>query len=104
MLAFWDFSFYLMVCYCFPCRPELMRMSRGGNSGSLKCGKGTTYEGGMREPAIAYWPGTIKPGQGTLVKCRKCRLDIASKDVLLSHQSSVFLTNQSSSILTYFKC
>ncbi|XP_029008873.1 arylsulfatase A [Betta splendens] len=42
--------------------PELMRMSRGGNSGALKCGKGTTYEGGMREPAIAYWPGRIQPG------------------------------------------
>ncbi|XP_024235397.1 arylsulfatase A [Oncorhynchus tshawytscha] len=42
--------------------PELMRMSRGGNAGPLKCGKGTTYEGGMREPAIAYWPGTITPG------------------------------------------
>ncbi|KAM9854888.1 arylsulfatase A [Aulostomus maculatus] len=42
--------------------PELMRMSRGGNAGLLKCGKGTTYEGGMREPAIAFWPGTITPG------------------------------------------
>uniref|UniRef100_A0A3Q2PXM1 Arylsulfatase A n=1 Tax=Fundulus heteroclitus TaxID=8078 RepID=A0A3Q2PXM1_FUNHE len=42
--------------------PELMRMSRGGNSGPLKCGKGTTYEGGMREPAIAFWPGVITPG------------------------------------------
>uniref|UniRef100_A0A3Q4FZ97 Arylsulfatase A n=1 Tax=Neolamprologus brichardi TaxID=32507 RepID=A0A3Q4FZ97_NEOBR len=49
---------------CFPpdIKPELMRMSRGGNAGPLKCGKGTTYEGGMREPAIAYWPGIIKPG------------------------------------------
>lgn len=45
------------------CRPELMRMSRGGSSGLLKCGKGTTYEGGMREPAIAYWHGVIKPGK-----------------------------------------
>ncbi|XP_078505075.1 arylsulfatase A-like [Lissotriton helveticus] len=34
----------------------------GGSSGLLKCGKGTTYEGGMREPAIAYWPGHIAPG------------------------------------------
>lgn len=42
--------------------PELMRRSRGGNAGLMKCGKGTTYEGGMREPAIAYWPGFIKPG------------------------------------------
>ncbi|XP_062860428.1 arylsulfatase A [Trichomycterus rosablanca] len=42
--------------------PELMRMSHGGNAGLLKCGKGTTYEGGMREPAIAYWSGIINPG------------------------------------------
>ncbi|XP_057692106.1 arylsulfatase A [Corythoichthys intestinalis] len=42
--------------------PSLIRMSRGGNAGALRCGKGTTYEGGMREPAIAFWPGTIKPG------------------------------------------
>ncbi|XP_042326594.1 arylsulfatase A [Sceloporus undulatus] len=42
--------------------PETMRMSRGGSSGILKCGKGTTYEGGVREPAVAYWPGRITPG------------------------------------------
>ncbi|XP_036374261.1 arylsulfatase A-like [Megalops cyprinoides] len=42
--------------------PELLRMSRGGNAGLLKCGKDTTYEGGMREPAIAYWPGRIQAG------------------------------------------
>ncbi|KAI1887993.1 hypothetical protein AGOR_G00180470 [Albula goreensis] len=42
--------------------PSLLRMTHGGNGGLLKCGKGTTYEGGMREPAIAYWPGTIRPG------------------------------------------
>ncbi|XP_053742634.1 arylsulfatase A-like [Synchiropus splendidus] len=37
-------------------------VSYGGNSGLLKCGKGTTYDGGMRMPAIAFWPGVIKPG------------------------------------------
>ncbi|XP_048409800.2 arylsulfatase A [Stegostoma tigrinum] len=42
--------------------PELRRQSRGGNAGLLRCGKGTTYDGGMREPAIAYWPGRITPG------------------------------------------
>ncbi|XP_077196683.1 arylsulfatase A isoform X2 [Paroedura picta] len=42
--------------------PETMRMSRGGSSGLLKCGKGTTYEGGVRVPAIAYWPARIAPG------------------------------------------
>uniref|UniRef100_A0A3Q2VDV3 Arylsulfatase A n=1 Tax=Haplochromis burtoni TaxID=8153 RepID=A0A3Q2VDV3_HAPBU len=40
----------------------LSYLSRGGIAGPLKCGKSTTYEGGMREPAIAYWPGIIKPG------------------------------------------
>ncbi|CAB1313721.1 unnamed protein product, partial [Coregonus sp. 'balchen'] len=34
--------------------PELMRMSQGGNAGPLKCEKSTNYEGGIREPAIAY--------------------------------------------------
>ncbi|XP_055483108.1 arylsulfatase A [Psammomys obesus] len=42
--------------------PELMRMSNGGNAGLLKCGKGTTFEGGVREPAVAFWPGHISPG------------------------------------------
>ncbi|XP_065912196.1 arylsulfatase A-like [Dysidea avara] len=43
--------------------PSLVREVRGGNAGPLRCGKGTTYEGGMREPAIAWWPGKIKPGK-----------------------------------------
>lgn len=36
---------------------------QGGSNGPFLCGKETTYEGGMREPTIAWWPGTIKPGQ-----------------------------------------
>lgn len=44
-------------------RPETMRMSHGGCSGLLRCGKGTTFEGGVREPALAFWPGHIAPGQ-----------------------------------------
>ncbi|KAK7891462.1 hypothetical protein WMY93_023425 [Mugilogobius chulae] len=51
-----------MLCWSLTTRPELLRMSRGGTAGLLKCGKATTYEGGVREPAIAYWPGTIQPG------------------------------------------
>jgi arylsulfatase len=35
----------------------------GGSAGLLYEGKATTYEGGMRVPAIAWWPGTIKPNQ-----------------------------------------
>lgn len=37
-------------------------MSHGGCSGLLRCGKGTTFEGGVREPAVAFWPGHIAPG------------------------------------------
>ncbi len=44
-------------------RPSLTREIRGGNAGLLRCGKGTTWEGGQREPAIAWWPSKIKPGK-----------------------------------------
>ncbi|MEQ2216341.1 hypothetical protein XENOCAPTIV_014561, partial [Xenoophorus captivus] len=35
-----------------------------GSNGPFLCGKQTTFEGGMREPAIAWWPGHIKDGTG----------------------------------------
>lgn len=34
----------------------------GGSAGLLREGKGTTWEGGMREPALAYWPGRVSAG------------------------------------------
>ena len=37
----------------------------GGSAGLLKDGKGTTWEGGMRVPGIAWWPGRIKAGGTT---------------------------------------
>lgn len=37
----------------------------GGSAGPLTGAKGSTWEGGMREPAIAWWPGTIAAGQVT---------------------------------------
>ena len=48
-------------------RPDLKQEVRGGNSGIMKCGKGTTYEGGQRVPGIAWWPGRISPGKTTEV-------------------------------------
>jgi len=34
----------------------------GGSAGELRAGKQFTFEGGMRVPAVAYWPGTIAAG------------------------------------------
>ena len=34
----------------------------GGSAGPLRDGKGTTFEGGVRVPAIFWWPGTVAPG------------------------------------------
>jgi arylsulfatase A len=33
------------------------------NNEPLRAGKGNQYEGGIRVPAFAYWPGKIKPGK-----------------------------------------
>ena len=34
---------------------------QGGSAGLLRDGKGSTWEGGMREPTVFWWPGKIKP-------------------------------------------
>jgi len=46
--------------------PWLPFDDHGGSAGLLRGGKGSTWEGGMREPTIAWWPGTIEPGQTSL--------------------------------------
>ncbi|MEZ4702536.1 MAG: sulfatase [Rhodothermales bacterium] len=43
--------------------PWLVFDTHGGSAGLLRGGKGMTWEGGMREPSVAWWPGTIAPGQ-----------------------------------------
>jgi arylsulfatase A len=45
--------------------PWLPFRTHGGSSGPLKEGKGTTWEGGVRTPAIFWWPGTVRPGTVT---------------------------------------
>jgi arylsulfatase A len=42
--------------------PWLVFDTHGGSAGHLRGGKGSTWEGGMREPAIFWWPGKIEPG------------------------------------------
>ena len=42
--------------------PWLPFRAHGGSAGPLRDGKGTTWEGGVRTPAIFWWPGTVRPG------------------------------------------
>ncbi|MBN2476250.1 MAG: sulfatase [Pirellulales bacterium] len=42
--------------------PWLVFNQHGGSAGLLRDGKGSTWEGGMREPALFWWPGIVKPG------------------------------------------
>ena len=42
--------------------PWLIMGPAGGSAGLLRDGKGSTWEGGMRVPGIAWWPGKVAAG------------------------------------------
>jgi arylsulfatase A-like enzyme len=47
--------------------PWLIMNQEGGSAGLLREGKGSTWEGGMREPCIFWGPGRIEPGLVTQI-------------------------------------
>ncbi|UZR96268.1 sulfatase family protein [Chondrinema litorale] len=51
-----------MVVFTSDNGPWLIMNQEGGSAGLLRDGKGSTWEGGMREPTIFWAPGSIKPG------------------------------------------
>src|SRR5262245_40552832 len=50
-----------MVVFTSDNGPWLPFGAHSGSAGPLREGKGTTWEGGVRTPAIFWWPGTIRP-------------------------------------------
>lgn len=54
--------------------PWLIMDEAGGSAGLLRDGKGSTWEGGMREPGIAWWPGRVPAG--AVVHDLACTVDL----------------------------
>ncbi len=52
-----------MVFFTSDNGPWLIRGLAGGSAGLLRDGKGSTWEGGMRVPGIAWWPGKFPAGK-----------------------------------------
>lgn len=54
--------------------PWMIMDEAGGSAGLLRDGKGSTWEGGMREPGIAWWPGRVPAG--AVVHDLACTVDL----------------------------
>jgi arylsulfatase A-like enzyme len=82
--------------------PWIVKGLQGGSAGLLRDGKGSTFEGGMREPGIAWWPGTIKPAVTTQLAstldllptaCALAGVDLPKDRVLDGYDLSSLLKN-----------
>jgi arylsulfatase A-like enzyme len=54
-----------LVLYMSDNGPWAPYLEQGGSAGLLRGAKGSTWEGGVRVPAIFWWPGTIQSGVTT---------------------------------------
>jgi len=54
----------------------------GGSAGPLREGKGSTWEGGMRVPGLAWMPGRIAPGQ--VQRAFACMMDLFTTSLKLA--------------------
>jgi arylsulfatase A-like enzyme len=52
-----------IVVYASDNGPWLWKGAHGGSAGGLREGKGTTFEGGVRVPCIAWGPGYVRGGR-----------------------------------------
>ena len=62
--------------------PWLIMNQQGGSAGLLREGKGSTWEGGMRVPGIAWWPGKIKAAQTQ--RTLACTMDLFTTSLKLT--------------------
>jgi arylsulfatase A-like enzyme len=62
--------------------PWLIMNQQGGSAGLLRDGKGSTWEGGMRVPGIAWWPGKIAPG--SVQHQMACTMDLFTTSLKLA--------------------
>ncbi|BCU77931.1 arylsulfatase [Luteolibacter sp. LG18] len=64
-----------LVMFCSDNGPWLNHGDHAGSAGPLREGKGTSWDGGVREPTLMRWPGHIPAG-------RTCDVPLATIDVL----------------------
>jgi arylsulfatase A-like enzyme len=62
--------------------PWLTQGEAGGSAGPLRDGKGSTWEGGMREPGIAWWPGRVPAG--VVTRELACTMDLFTTSLTLA--------------------
>ncbi len=62
--------------------PWLIQRLDGGSAGLLRGGKGSTWEGGMREPGIVWWPGHVPAG--VVTAGLGCTMDIFTTSIKLA--------------------